>query len=90
MRCGGAGGLAAGWLPGCIYTTADSFSLNAQLAYSYEAINNDIYLHLDPFTAENDLLTPTFKTKRNVAAKTFEKQIKTLYAARPKKAAPKL
>ena len=29
------------------------------MCYRYEAINNDIYIHLDPFTAENDLLTPT-------------------------------
>lgn len=63
---------------------------HCRISYSYESINNDIYIHLDPFTAENDLLTPTFKTKRNIAAKTFAEQIKALYAARPKKAAPKL
>jgi hypothetical protein len=30
------------------------------------------------------------KTKRNIAAKRFADEIKALYAARPKKAAPKL
>lgn len=33
----------------------------------------------DPFTVENDLLTPTMKTKRNVATKRFEAEIAKLY-----------
>ncbi|KAK4053286.1 medium-chain fatty acid-CoA ligase faa2 [Microbotryomycetes sp. JL221] len=58
----------------------------------YEAIGQDIYLHLDPFTSENDLLTPTFKTKRNVAAKVFKDQIRQLYeqSERVQKAIEKL
>ena len=31
------------------------------------------------FTAENDLLTPTFKLKRNEAKKFFLKEIKEMY-----------
>ena len=32
-----------------------------------------VYLHPEMFTAENDLLTPSMKLKRNVARKIFEK-----------------
>ncbi|KAM0787287.1 hypothetical protein ACM66B_006520 [Microbotryomycetes sp. NB124-2] len=58
----------------------------------YESIGNDIYLHLDPFTSENDLLTPTFKTKRNVAAKVFKDRITELYekSTRVKKVVEKI
>jgi long-chain acyl-CoA synthetase len=38
-----------------------------------------IHLHPEPFTVENDLLTPTFKLKRNDAKKFFIKQIDALY-----------
>jgi len=33
----------------------------------------------DPFTVENDLLTPTMKIKRAVARKYFAKEIKEMY-----------
>lgn len=39
-----------------------------------------VHIHLEPFTPENDLLTPTFKTKRNVASKRFRPEIDGLYA----------
>lgn len=39
-----------------------------------------VYLTLDVFTQENDLLTPTMKIKRNIAKKVFEKEINDLYA----------
>ena len=37
----------------------------------------------DPFTIENDFLTPTMKMKRNVAKVKLEKQIDDLYKAKP-------
>lgn len=53
----------------------------------FERINNDLHISFEPFTMENELLTPTLKTKRNVAAKVYRKEIDALYAARPKKVA---
>jgi long-chain acyl-CoA synthetase len=38
-----------------------------------------IHLEPEPFTIENDLLTPTFKVKRPQAKKHFEAQIAQLY-----------
>lgn len=35
---------------------------------------------LEPFSVENDMLTPTFKLKRNVAKKKYENKIESLYA----------
>merc|ERR1719263_1409363 len=32
----------------------------------------DLILQLDPFTVENDLLTPTMKLKRNIAKVMFQ------------------
>lgn len=45
---------------------------------------------MDQFTQENDLLTPTFKCKRNVAAQVYKSQLAALYKAHPKKAVAKL
>jgi long-chain acyl-CoA synthetase len=39
-----------------------------------------ILLLIDPFTIENEILTPTMKIKRNIAKKVFEKEIAELYA----------
>lgn len=39
----------------------------------------DIHLHAQEFSVDNNILTPTFKLKRNVAAKEFEPQIKEMY-----------
>ncbi len=39
----------------------------------------DIYLHPELFTIENNLLTPTMKTKRPELGKYFEKQIEEMY-----------
>ena len=38
-----------------------------------------VHLTPVPFSVENHLLTPTFKLKRNVAAKFFEKEIAAMY-----------
>ena len=38
-----------------------------------------VHLHPEPFTPENDLLTPTFKLKRNVAKERFQAVIDALY-----------
>jgi len=38
-----------------------------------------IYLTSDPFSIENDILTPTMKIKRNIAAKVYDEQIKEMY-----------
>ena len=40
----------------------------------------DLYLTLDPFTVENDLLTPTMKLKRNIAKTMYQPQIDECYA----------
>lgn len=39
-----------------------------------------IYLTSDEFTVDNDLLTPTFKLKRETAKKEYQKQIDAMYA----------
>jgi len=44
-----------------------------------------IVLLWDPFTIENDFLTPTMKLKRNIAAKAFDAEIKAEYAKGPMK-----
>jgi len=38
-----------------------------------------IHLIADAFTIENDLLTPTFKLKRNIATKVYKEQIDKMY-----------
>ena len=40
----------------------------------------DIYFSLDPFTVENDILTPTFKLKRNKGLQAYQQQIDAMYA----------
>lgn len=39
----------------------------------------DIYLESQPFSVENDMLTPTLKIKRHNARKKYEAQIQALY-----------
>ena len=38
-----------------------------------------IYMHEEPFTVENDMLTPSMKLKRNVSVKKFRQQINIMY-----------
>jgi long-chain acyl-CoA synthetase len=39
-----------------------------------------IYLTPEAFSVENDIITPTFKIKRNIAKKVFAEQIVQMYA----------
>ena len=41
----------------------------------------EIYITQEAFSVDNDLLTPTFKLKRNVGKKVFQAQIDAMYAA---------
>lgn len=38
-----------------------------------------VAFHHEVFSVENDLLTPTFKVKRNIAKKLFAKEIEEMY-----------
>jgi len=40
----------------------------------------DIFITGDAFSIENDMLTPTFKLKRNIAKKGYQAQIDDMYA----------
>ena len=40
-----------------------------------------IHLTMEEYTVENDMLTPTFKLKREVAAKVYRPQIDAMYKA---------
>lgn len=40
----------------------------------------EIYLTVDPFSVENNILTPTFKLKRNVGRDVYKAQIDEMYA----------
>jgi len=44
----------------------------------FECLHN-IILETEPFTTENNLLTPVFKLKRNVAIKKYRKAIDQMY-----------
>ena len=41
----------------------------------------EIFLTADPFSVENDILTPTFKLKRNIGKKVYQAQIDKMYEA---------
>ena len=42
-------------------------------------ISKKIYLAKEPFSIENQLMTPTMKLRRQIAKKYFEKEIEQLY-----------
>ncbi len=46
----------------------------------FEMIRAIVLTH-EAFTVENDLMTPTFKVKRNMVAKLYENEIKAMYAS---------
>lgn len=37
------------------------------------------HILMEPFTIENDLLTPTYKVKRNAVADKFKAELQALY-----------
>ena len=39
----------------------------------------EIFIASDPFSVENDILTPTFKLKRNIGKKVYQAQIDVMY-----------
>ena len=41
----------------------------------------EIWLAKEPFSVENDILTPTFKLKRNIGKKVYQAQIDQMYQA---------
>ncbi|KAM7457837.1 hypothetical protein BLSTO_01413 [Blastocystis sp. subtype 1] len=43
----------------------------------------DFKIEKEQWTTENGLLTPTFKLKRTVVQKEFQKELDSLYAANP-------
>jgi long-chain acyl-CoA synthetase len=45
----------------------------------------DIFMTAEAFTIENDLLTPTFKLKRNVCKKVYQAEIEVMYEELTKK-----
>lgn len=49
--------------------------LNVLLLFQVKSI----YLHPEPFSIENGLLTPTLKAKRGELSKYFQTQINSLY-----------
>ena len=40
----------------------------------------DIFITSDPFSVDNNILTPTFKLKRNVGRDVYKQEIDALYA----------
>ena len=39
----------------------------------------ETFIATDPFSVENDILTPTFKLKRNIGKKIYQPQIDAMY-----------
>ena len=71
-----------------------SFELNAAIMSEIKRLSSDhglhgfetpkaVYLDSNLFTAENDLVTPTFKLKRDKLRKKYEHQIAKMYANLP-------
>ena len=45
----------------------------------------DIFISFEPFSIENNILTPTFKLKRNIGREVFKHQIGYMYSELTKK-----
>ena len=50
--------------------------------YKLSSLERIKKMHLtpEPFTVQNDIITPTFKIKRNIAKKVFLEEINKMYA----------
>jgi long-chain acyl-CoA synthetase len=59
----------------------DCMKLGASNKFNSLEKPKQLKLILDPWTQDNDMLTPTFKLKRNIAKKMYDQEILDLYAA---------
>ncbi|CAF0886009.1 unnamed protein product [Adineta steineri] len=62
---------------------SDLVQLGKKQKLKYYEIPSNIYLHHEPFSQKNGLLTITFKTRRINARKQFQSIIKSLYEENP-------
>lgn len=54
----------------------------SQGLHGFETVR-DIYVESELFSAENDLVTPTFKLKRNKLRDAYQRQIDEMYKTMP-------
>jgi len=57
----------------------DLMALAAQNKLTSLEKPKDLFLHPEEFSVDNNILTPTFKLKRNIAAQVFKEQIDEMY-----------
>jgi len=62
-----------------VFSTTDRRHLQRSSLTRFEAIKR-IHLTMDPFTVEENTLTPTFKLRRRDAHAKFKKELDALYA----------
>lgn len=62
-----------------MFLTADRSSPQRSFLTRFEMIKR-IHLTMDPFTVEENTLTPTFKLRRRDAYAKFKKELDALYA----------
>lgn len=57
-------------------------NINKLYKFTYDSLPTqvkDVYLHPDPFSVQNGLLTPTFKVKRPQLKSYFKPQLEDMY-----------